>query len=110
MQNSIVLSENKTYQVVQFCTCGHIGVKASNTLLSLDKDAFQAFTSSFSAISFDHHSITFPDDISRIIIRTPSTYVQLCFDEKEFEAMRQLLNEASILIQTRAILDLNNEE
>ena len=105
MQNSTILSETSSIQVVQFNPCGHIGVKCNNILLSLSKTDFQKFVSTYQNIRFYDYSVLFPDGIKRLIMTTPAQSVQLCFTIEEFNSMRKTLTEALIILNAKSLIN-----
>lgn len=97
-------SESEGLQIVQFKACGHIGLRYQNILLTFSEISFRKFVETYNSISFDQHSIIFPDNQSRLIMNTVVDEVQFCFTHNEFESLQQALSEASLILQAHSLI------
>ncbi|RNC83838.1 MAG: hypothetical protein ED557_08685 [Balneola sp.] len=105
MENSILLAEADCFQIIQFKSCGRVGVRCNNTLLSFTQIEYEKFVESYQKIRFERHSILFPDNVTRLIMNTPAHCIQLCFNEEEYTAFKQILTEAIIVLRAKTIIN-----
>lgn len=106
MYNSIVLAETESSQIVQFKACGHIGIRYNNTLMSFSQNHFEDFICTYNNIDFFDYAILFPDDKKRLVMKSPSPSVQLCFLFDEFNNFKELLAQASIILKANSIINI----
>tara|TARA_R110002050_G_scaffold246022_2_gene383785 strand:+ start:133 stop:474 length:342 start_codon:yes stop_codon:yes gene_type:complete len=106
-ENSTILSEAESLQIVQFEGCGHVGFLFNNILLSFNKNEFFDFVEVYRQIDFARYSILFPDNKKRIVIKTLVKETQFCFTLAEFDVIKQGLIEASIILRAKELITVD---
>ncbi|PWG78369.1 hypothetical protein DDR33_22655 [Pararcticibacter amylolyticus] len=66
----------------------------NNLLLNFTKEEFLSFRKVINDLVFGDNSLPFPDDIDRIILRTPNRDISFTFAEFDFEQFKQAMDEA----------------
>lgn len=73
-------------------------------MLNFQPDDFTEFSASFQKLNFEKRAARFPDGRPRMIINTCQREIQLCFDQSEFETVKDGLQEAALMLEVNQIL------
>ena len=65
---------------------------------------FLTFCVGVESVSFDQHSVPFPNGIRYIILDTCHQDIQFCFDKSQFFQLRMALEEAQLMIEVHESL------
>lgn len=60
---------------------------------------FDAFREIMNRSAFESNSLPFPDNVERIIVRTPHESINLTFTEEEWVNLKDVLDEGQFVLQ-----------
>lgn len=100
-----IIIEGNYFNIARCSHCKRIGLYYKNLLVGFSPKAFEKFSDAFVKINFDKQALRFPDGDKHIIINTCHNDIQLNFKEKEFDEMKEMLEQASVLLEAKNVLD-----
>lgn len=99
MCNSVVLKSTATTLLSQCVECKTIFLWHNNFVINYSAQEFEAFRKIVNHSEFDSNSLPFPDNIERIIVRTPHESINLTFTEEEWVSLKNVLDEGQFVLQ-----------
>ncbi|UZR99456.1 DUF6686 family protein [Chondrinema litorale] len=100
-----ILLEGNYFNIARCRHCKRIGLYYKNLLVGFTPEAFEKFSDAFVKLNFQKMALKFPDGHKHIIINTCHHDIQLNFIEKEFDEMKEMLEQASVLLEAKDVLD-----
>ena len=73
--------------------------------MNFTTEQFYSFSKLINKNDFDDSAMPFPDETERILIRMPNKEVSMAFAEKEWENLREVVNEALFMHQIHELLE-----
>ncbi|UXX81071.1 hypothetical protein N7E81_08155 [Reichenbachiella carrageenanivorans] len=99
-----ILSQGPYLSITNCACCKRVGVLYKNLLIGYTHKEFSTFVKNYSRIDFEAHAVYFPDDSTRIIIKTPHQDIQLNLDYQEFCELKNGLQESALLLDAYQLI------
>lgn len=99
MCNPILLKSTPTTHLSQCVECKTIFLWHNNFVINYSLSEFAAFREIMNRTSFESNSLPFPDDVERVIVRTPHESINLTFNITEWSELRDVLDEGQFVLQ-----------
>lgn len=99
----IIFSDGQN--LISQCThCHKIGIVFNSTLLGFREPEFYSFCETMTDLDFDAWAVDYPDETRRIVIDLGYENIKLNLTQTEFETFKDILQQATILLQVHQIL------
>ncbi len=98
------LAQGSYFSVTNCLCCRQIGLYYKNLLIGYSHKDFTKFVTNFANIDFENHSVYFPDDSARIIIKSPHRDIQINLDFQEFTELKDILQESALLLDAYTLI------
>ena len=102
-----IILEGETFNISECTCCQRIGLYYNNLLVGFNPQDFLAFTRSFCRIDFAASSVRFPSGKEHIVVNTCHRDIQFNFTREEFEELKDILQQAMVLLEARQVLKQN---
>jgi hypothetical protein len=99
MCNPVLLKSTSTSHLSQCIECKTIFLWHNNFVINYTLPEFNAFREILNRTSFESNSLPFPDEIERVIVRTPHESINLTFNEQEWHNLKEVLDEGQFVLQ-----------
>jgi len=99
MCNPILLKSTPTTHLSQCVECKTIFLWHNNFVINYTVPEFNTFRKIVNVSEFESNSLPFPDDVERIMVRTPHESINLTFTHEEWVSLKDVLDEAQFVLQ-----------
>lgn len=99
MCNPIVLKSTPTTHLSQCVECKTVFLWHNNFVINYTIPEFDAFRQIVNTSVFENNALSFPDDIERILLRTPHESMNLTFTQEEWINLKDVLDEGQFVLQ-----------
>jgi len=99
MCNPILLKSTPTSHLSQCIECKTIFLWHNNFVINYNLSEFDAFRKILARTSFESNSLAFPDDVERVIVRTPHSSINLTFNQEEWNNLKAVVDEGQFVMQ-----------
>ncbi|ABG59106.1 DUF6686 family protein [Cytophaga hutchinsonii] len=99
MCNPVLLKSTPTTHLSQCVECKTIFLWHNNFVINYTLPEFDAFREIMNRSAFENNSLPFPDNVERIIVRTPHESINLTFTESEWVHLKEVLDEGQFVLQ-----------
>jgi len=103
-----MLVEGTYFNIAQCSCCKRIGLYYKNLLVAFNQRDFIAFATVFCTIDFNKRAMLFPDGKRHMVIDTCHQDIQFTFIKDEFDELKNMFREASILLEAQNIIEQSN--
>lgn len=104
MCNPVVLKSTDTTHISQCMECNTTFFWHNNIVIHFSHEEFDAFRTIINRSEFDQSAFPFPDEVERIMVRTPNTTINLTFTRTEWEDLKIVLDEAQFVQQVYSLM------
>ncbi|MEO9854213.1 MAG: DUF6686 family protein [Reichenbachiella sp.] len=99
-----ILAQGLYFNITNCARCKRISLCYKNLMISYSHQEFSHFVKNFVRIDFDRHAFFFPDESTRIIIKSPHQDIQINLDFQEFNELKDALQESILLFSAYQLI------
>lgn len=99
MCNPILLKSTPTSHLSQCVECKTIFLWYNNIVINYTLSEFDTFRQILARTSFESNSLAFPDEVERVIVRTPHASISLTFTQQEWSNLKDVMDEGRFVLQ-----------